>query len=56
MPPEVGSYMLMQIQEGLAMRLWAIGTVLIVVMLGAIGCSQLSEDEIAGLVAAEVSR
>ena len=38
------------------MRLWAIGTVLIVVMLGAIGCSQLSEDDIAELVAAEVSK
>jgi hypothetical protein len=48
--------MLMQIQEGLAMQLWAIGTVLIVVMLGATGCSQLSEEDIAGLVAVEVSK
>ena len=38
------------------MRLWAIGTVLVVVILGITGRSQLSEEEIARLVGAEVSK
>ena len=44
--------MLMQIQEGLAMRPWAIGIVL--VMLGTIGCGQ-SEGDVSGSVDAAIA-